>query len=213
MAAHHRPRALVLLAGLLVASCSSPPGLELSQSPQPTKVDLVSRTVWVASQPSLRPSDADAIRSAVNGFAPPQTIYARLVVAGPVAQRRASEASLRRALTTLGVPSSNIFVDSGKETAPAAQTEVTFNRYVVTPTGCRNFQLDFNQSSIENPKGVGIGCSQEKNLSLMVEDPRDLLIGRTQIGPADSEREAIGLERYRADQVKTLLTPERLTTK
>ncbi len=213
MAAPNRPRALVVLAGLLAAACSSPPGLELSQRPQPTKVDLVSRTIWVASQPSLRPADADAIRSAINDFAPPQTIYARLVVAGPAAQRRASEVSLRRTLTTLGVPSTNIFVDPGKDTAPAARTEVTLNRYVVTPTGCRNFQRDLNQSSVENPGAVGLGCSNERNLSLMVEDPRDLLVGRTQTGPADSEREGLGLERYRADQVKELLRPERLTTK
>ena len=208
-----RPRALVLLAGLLAAGCNSPPGIDAAQRPQAAKVDMVSRTLRVASQAPIRPADADAIRSAVSDFAPPQTIYARLVVAGPLAQRGASEAALRRTLTTMGVPATNIYADPGKETTAGAATEVTLNRYVVTPTGCRNFQLDLNQSSVENPKGVGLGCSNERNLSLMVEDPRDLLVGRTQIGPADSEREGIGFERYRADQVKDLLKPERLTTK
>ena len=201
------------LAGLLVAACSSPPGLEASQSFRPAKVDLVSKTVRVTNAAPVRAADVEAISRALNDLAPPEAVYARIALAGPPGQRASAERAMRRALTERGVPPTNIFVDSVAATAPGAASEITLHRYVVTPPTCRNFQLDLNQSSIENPKGVGIGCANERNLSLMVEDPRDLIAGRTAVGPTDPEREGLAMERYRADQIKELLRPERLTTR
>ena len=209
------PRSLVSLAVglLLLAACASPPGLDASQSYRPTKVDLVSKTVRVTGSGPVRGSDAESLARALNELAPAEAVYARVALAGPAGQRRATETSLRRALIERGVPPNNIFVDATPATAAGAASEVTLHRYVVTPPTCRQFQLDLNQSSIENPRGVGIGCSQERNLSLMVEDPRDLLTGRSTIGPPDTEREGLAIERYRADQIKELLKPERLTTR
>lgn len=205
-----RPIALV---GLLLAACSSPPGLEASQSYRPAKVDLVSKTVRVNGTAPVRAADVDSLARALNDLAPAEAVYARIAIAGPAGQRAATERALRRALTERGVPPTNIFVDAVAATGQAAATEVTLHRYIVTPPTCRNFQLDLNQSSIENPKGVGLGCANERNLSLMVEDPRDLMAGRTTIGPPDQEREGLAMERYRADQIKELLRPERLTTR
>jgi len=201
------------LAGILVAACSSPPGLEASQSYRPAHVDLVSKTVRLSGAGPVRAADADALARALNDLAPAEAVYARIAVAAPAGQRATTERALRRALTERGVPPTNIFVDSVAATGAAAATEITLHRYVVTPPTCRNFQLDLNQSSIENPKGVGLGCSNERNLSLMVEDPRDLIAGRTSVGPPDAEREGLAMERYRADQIKELLRPERLTTR
>lgn len=207
------PLAALALAGLLAAACGSPPGLEASQSYRPTKVDLVSKTVRVSGAAPVRGADAETIARALNDLGPPEAIYARIVVAGPAGQRRAGETALRRSLIERGVPPTNIYVDAAPPTAAAAASEVTLQRYVVTPPTCRNFQLDLNQSPAENPKGVGFGCNVERNLSLMVEDPRDLMIGRAAIGPTDPEREGIAVERYRADQIKELLRPERNTTR
>ena len=198
-------RLAVLGLAVAIGACTTPPGIEVSERAKPTKIDHVSRVVPVSAQSPLRAADALALRRAVTAFGPAEAVHAS--VALPVGTSAAARASLRRSLVESGVPPTNIVFVA----ADAAGSEVILHRHVVTPPECRNFSIDLNRSSQENPRSQG-GCTNERNLTLMVEDPRDLVRGRT-IGPADAEHAANGVERYRTDDIKELLKPERLTTR
>jgi len=191
-------------AALMLAACTSPPGIDVSERPQPTRIDHVSRKVQLALRDPIPTSDVVALRRAVTAFGPAEAVHVSVAV--PSATSPATRAALRRHLVLAGVPPTNIVF------APSSGGfgEVTLHRYVMTPPECANFSVDLNRTPQENSNARG-GCSNERNLTLMVEDPRDLLRGRS-IGPADAEHAANGVERYRNDEVKELLKPERLTT-
>lgn len=203
----HMFRSIVLpaLAVAFLGGCTSPPGLDVSERAQPTKVDHVSRTLVVAVQEPMRATDTVALQRAVAAFAPAEAVHASVAI--PANASPAARSALRRQLVRNGVPPTNIVFSA----AAGNDGEVTLHRYVVTPPECRNFSIDLNRSSQENANSRG-GCSNERNLTLMVEDPRDLVRGRS-IGPADSDHAADGVTRYREDKVKELLKPERLTTR
>lgn len=191
------------LAGL--SACTTAPGLDVSERAQPTRIDHVSRTLQIAPQQPLRDGDVAALRRAVAAFGPAEAVHAS--VALPANTSPAAREALRRQLVRDGVPPTNIVFSAGT----TADAEVTLHRYVATPPECRNFSLDLNRSTQEQSSPRG-SCSNERNLTLMVEDPRDLVRGRS-IGPADSDHAADGVQRYRDDKVKELLKPERLTTR
>lgn len=199
---------LVVLSGLALATlpgCTTAPGIDVSERARPTRIDHVSRTLQIAPQQPLRDADAAELGRAVAAFGPAEAVHASISV--PTNTSPAARDALRRQLIVNGVPPTNIIVTTGA----ARDAEVTLHRYVATPPECRNFSLDLNRSAIENsgPRG---GCTNERNLTLMVEDPRDLVRGRS-IGPADPDQTSNAVNRYRTDKVKDLLKPERLTTK
>jgi pilus assembly protein CpaD len=200
-----RLAALCALAFAGLPGCTSAPGTDVSERAQPTRVDHVSRTLQIAPQQPLREADATALRRAVHGFAPAEAVHASVAV--PPNTSAAARDAVRRQLIGNGVPPTNIVIATGT----GRETEVTLHRYVATPPECRNFSIDLNRSSQENPNLRG-GCTNERNLTLMVEDPRDLVRGRS-IGPADSDTVVDGVQRYRDDKVKPLLKPEQLTTR
>lgn len=197
--------ALAAAALAAVSACTTAPGLDVSERASPTRIDHVSRTIQVAAQEPLRANDAAALQRAVAAFGPPEAVHASVAV--PANTSRAARNALRRQLVRNGVPPTNIVFSP----STANDAEVTLHRYVATPPECRNFSIDLNRSSQEGSSPRG-SCSNERNLTLMVEDPRDLVRGRT-IGPADSDHAGDGVQRYRDDKVKELLKPERLTTK
>lgn len=199
---------LALLPALALAAlggCTTAPGLDVSERAQPTRVDHVSRTVQIAVQEPLRATDAVALQRAVAAFGPAEAVHVSVAV--PANTSPAARNALRRHLVRDGVPPTNIVFSA----AAGNDGEVTLHRYVATPPECRNFSIDLNRSSQESSNARG-SCSNERNLTLMVEDPRDLVRGRT-IGPADSDHATDGVTRYRDDKVKELLKPERLTTR
>ena len=56
-----------------------------------------------------------------------------------------------------------------------------------------------------------LGCANARNLNLMVEYPRDLLVGRA-TGPTDGNREVKAIERYMEDKVKPLPSTDTTST-
>jgi pilus assembly protein CpaD len=95
---------------------------------------------------------------------------------------------------------------AGARTLPADagiapnEIRVVVERYVVTPPNCPNWTSpavgDHN-----NQPGSNFGCADATNLSLMVADPRDLVIGRS-LGPAQGDAALAAVERYRQGKVK-----------
>jgi pilus assembly protein CpaD len=77
---------------------------------------------------------------------------------------------------------------------------VVVERYVVTPPPCPNWTSPAVGDHSNQP-GSNFGCSDATNLSLMVADPRDLVIGRP-LGPAQGDPAFAAVQRYRLGTVK-----------
>jgi pilus assembly protein CpaD len=96
----------------------------------------------------------------------------------------------------------------GAEALPAASGVaadhllVLANRYVVTLPACPNWTKD-PIIQHDNQPASNFGCATAANFGLMIDDPRDLEIGRT-LGPADAETTIDAVARYRAGKVKPL---------
>ena len=77
---------------------------------------------------------------------------------------------------------------------------VVVERYVVTPPPCPNWTSPPTGDHGNQP-GSNFGCADATNLSLMVADPRDLVIGRP-LGPAQGDPAFAAALRYRQGKVK-----------
>lgn len=86
---------------------------------------------------------------------------------------------------------------------PAAEDS---RRLIAVPPDCDLAALPPPRNDVgawHNPD-LNIGCSTARNLGLMIDRPRDLVVGRDP-GPADGERGAAAMERYRKGQEKPLM--------
>ena len=80
------------------------------------------------------------------------------------------------------------------------------DRYTATPPACPDWSGS-PMTPHDNVPGGNFGCATMTNLSLMVDNPRDLMIGRD-LGPADADPAIAAVERYRAGQVKPLISTQ-----
>ena len=81
---------------------------------------------------------------------------------------------------------------------------VLADRYVVTPPTCPEWS-DSGATGHTNVPNGNFGCATLNNFALMVDNPRDLMTGRT-LGPADAEPSIEAVERYRTGFVKPFIT-------
>jgi pilus assembly protein CpaD len=98
----------------------------------------------------------------------------------------------------------------GAETVAAPATGLAANhmlvmvdRYVVTPPACPNWS-DSPTTPHDNTPNSNYGCATLSNLAEMIDNPRDLEMGRP-LGPADADPGLHAIQRYRSDQVKPFL--------
>ncbi len=77
----------------------------------------------------------------------------------------------------------------------ADAVRVLVQRFVVRAPGCPDFRKPAS-GDYGNTESSNFGCATAVNLGLMVADPRDLVQGRDD-GPADGERAAASIRRYR----------------
>ena len=111
-----------------------------------------------------------------------------------------------RFLQKFGVPQANIsFSNKPAQTAGVA---LMMSSFTVTAPECPPWD-DLLENYLNNGPTIPLGCANNRNLNLMVEDPRDLLVGRS-TGPVDASREVMAVERYLTDKVKSL--PSNSTT-
>lgn len=82
---------------------------------------------------------------------------------------------------------------------------LVLKRYVVQFPTCPDWSADPNQEHTNRPAS-NFGCATMVDLGMMIEDPRDLAIGRT-MGPAPAEPTIGANERYRTDKVKATSSP------
>ena len=195
-------RALTLAIGLATPSaglggCTTTPPSTVAER-HPTRIDVVAVALPLAVNPAsgaITPAERERTARAVVARAGDTALHAS--VAG---QPLSSPA--RAAVTVLlgeaGVDADNVvFSPDG-----TSGTTLLLTRYVALAPDCRNWG-DIEKGWFENaPTGI-LGCSTQRNLSLMLADPRDLLEGR-ETRPADGARMAGAVQRYRTDRVKKL---------
>jgi len=87
---------------------------------------------------------------------------------------------------------------------------VVVERYVVTPPECPNWTSPAVGDHGNQP-GSNWGCADATNFSLMVADPRDLVIGRT-MEPAQGDGAFAAVKRFREGKVKDPSTQGASTT-
>lgn len=97
----------------------------------------------------------------------------------------------------------------GAQTIPADtdgptpnQLTMLVDRYVVSLPDCPKWTLP-PADDHGNEVASNFGCATTTDLGLMVDDPRDLVIGRT-MGPADATPGIDAVSRYRDDKPKPL---------
>jgi pilus assembly protein CpaD len=79
---------------------------------------------------------------------------------------------------------------------PFDQIQLTASRATVSNPDCPGYNQPVSSYDRFGRPNMNLGCSNEINLGLMVADPSDLVRGRT-LAPADADRSALAVERYR----------------
>ena len=80
---------------------------------------------------------------------------------------------------------------------------VLLDRYVVTPPACPDWS-DSPNTPHSNVPGSNFGCATASNFALMVDNPRDLMVGRT-LAPGEGDPALGAVQRYRNEAVKPLI--------
>lgn len=80
------------------------------------------------------------------------------------------------------------------------------DRYIATPPACPDWSGSPATPHV-NTQSSNFGCATMNNLALMVDNPRDLMMGQ-ELGPAGAEPAIDAVKRYRAGQVKPLLSSQ-----
>lgn len=186
---------LPLLTGLLggCAVPQTPPPMPTAQVPA---VRALSNTVPFAIDPrsgTIAAEERGRVVRTVAGLGRDTTPH--VTVTGPLlaAPARSAVASL---LGAAGVPPENVTFTPDQTGAPALQV----TSYVALAPDCAAWS-DIYSGWYQNSPTEALGCSNRRNLALMLADPRDLVQGRETV-PADGQRMAGAVQRYRADQVK-----------
>ena len=82
------------------------------------------------------------------------------------------------------------------------EVNLTIKSYLVTLPGCPDFTSRAGRT-FDNRPHSNWGCATASNIGLMVDEPRDLLIGRGGT-PADAEALVLSTQRYRAGETRSL---------
>jgi pilus assembly protein CpaD len=145
---------------------------------------------------NAREQDVRSTIQALTLLGDPLTTHAMIEGATSAAQRSIAA----RFLQNFGVPRANIAFSG--TAAQGAGVSLVMSRYTVTVPECPAWD-DLLENYVSNGPTIPLGCANARNLGLMVEDPRDLLVGRT-TGPTDAGHEVKAIERYMEDKVKPL---------
>lgn len=200
---HPIPRIATILAGLLItAGCSTGSDMPLEQA-RIGNIGVVDAldgdfTVAVDGQGRIPQTDRAAALQTLGSFGSPATTRARVTGATGTEARTA----LVRLLADAGIPPSHVgFAD---DAATPGQARVLLQRFTVTPPTCGGWP-DIQRNYVENGPLLPLGCVTNRNLQVMIEDPRDLVVGRS-LGDGDVTHDMAAITRYQTDKVKPFIS-------
>jgi len=86
---------------------------------------------------------------------------------------------------------------------PADRMRIVVERYVATPPDCPNWSSPAYGDHSNQPTS-NFGCTDATNFSMMVADPRDLVVGHS-MGPAEGDIALAPVTRYRQGKPRALI--------
>lgn len=105
-------------------------------------------------------------------------------------------ANLREMIREYGFSESTVsMVPYGGGRDPSAPIKLAYLRYVAEAPECGHWPTNLAHNPLNLPY-PNFGCAQQANLAAQIANPADLLGPRT-TAPADAERRAVVIERYR----------------
>ncbi len=194
------PMLLPCLIPVLLAACAVQPPPAPPAEVRNGSVSVVRNEIPVAVDPGghgLPAAERDRILrtfAALN-----RDTATHVTVAGPALNRQARNALLS-VLADAGVPAENVSFEPDQ----SGGTRLRLTNYVAAAPDCSGWG-DFYAGWYANAPTQMMGCSNQRNLMLMLADPRDAVQGRP-AAPTDGNQTARAVQRYRTDQVKKLPT-------
>ena len=190
-------RHLCFCLGLALAGCTPPVSewsdAEASKQIRVDYVRLQHDTVFVPGSADLAAGEADSLASFLDEAEVAGGDHVFFQPAGDDKLVAARIGQLTRQLSHRGIGATTLPADGS--TVAADHMTVVVERYVVTPPDCPNWSKP-PVGDHSNATGSNFGCADATNLSLMVADPRDLLVGRP-LGPPRGDPALTGYARYR----------------
>src|ERR1700722_8003181 len=195
--------AFVLLS-LALAACDTPPpptaGLDVPKVLQVERQQLEYEAAFPPGSATLSPAETARLNDflANASVKPQEHVYIAAATNDPMAAARGG-----RVVTVLAPRS----IGAERVGAPPAGIAsnhllLVVKRYVVQQPACPDWSGP-SYGDHTNYPASNFGCANTANLGMMVDDPRDLQIGRA-MGPASAEPSLNAIERYRTDTVKAL---------
>lgn len=188
-------RHLCFCLGLALAGCT-PPISEWSDSDasKQIRIDYVRLqhdTLFAPGSADLAAGEADSLASFLDQaeVAGGDHVFFQPVSDDKLAASRIGQ--LTRELLPRGISATTLPPAAGA----ADHMTVVIERYVVTPPDCPNWSKPA-MGDHSNSLPSNFGCADATNLSLMVDDPRDLVIGRP-LGPPRGDQALYGYARFR----------------
>jgi len=193
---------LCLALGLLVAGCTPSTSewtpVEAPKAPRVDYVRLQHEAVFKPGSPDLAGGEASSLTGFLTqaGVTSEDHVYFEAASDDRLSLSRIGR--LAKVVDRQGV---------GAQTLPPAaglapdHIRIVVERYVVTPPNCPNWTAPAVGEHGNEPSS-NFGCADATNFSLMVADPRDLVIGRT-LDPAQGDAAFAAVARYREGKVKS----------
>jgi pilus assembly protein CpaD len=194
-----------LLTVLLLGACQTPtaelPPPEPVASLQVSHVRVQYAAAYSPGQTDLGQGEATRLETFIDqaGLRSGDKVYVALPNGDLMAAARIGRMAARLAQRNIGAET----VAAPATGLAANHMLVMVDRYVVTPPACPNWS-DSPETPHDNTPNSNYGCATLSNLAEMIDNPRDLEMGRP-LGPADAEPGLHAIQRYRSDQVKPFL--------
>ena len=190
-------RHLCFCLGLALAGCT-PPTSEWSdnEASKQIRVDYVRLqhdTAFTPGSADLAAGEADSLASFLDEAAVAGGDHVFFQPASDDKLAAARIGQLTRELGHRGIAATTL--PSAGSTVAADHMSVVVERYVVTPPDCPNWSKP-PAGDHSNSMPSNFGCADATNLSLMIADPRDLLVGRP-LGPPRGDPALYGYARFR----------------
>ena len=198
----------VAAVALLAACSNTDPGLidyaEWKQMDPPPRLEVHDGPVghainFAPGETQLSQAETSAITAflASENVGPGQNVTLEAPSAGAAETDRVSQ----RLVTVRGLlEQQGVTVTMAPPAAPGTlgsdQIHLIASRATVSNPDCPGYNQAVSSYDRFSRPNMNLGCSNEINLGLMVADPRDLVRGRT-LAPADADRSALAVERYR----------------
>ncbi|MBK8907622.1 MAG: hypothetical protein IPM60_06885 [Rhodospirillales bacterium] len=192
-----------------LAACSSTDGspeLRVARQPIPKQVGFHHTVSFAPNSATLSRTEQERLRAFVAALEPDygDTLLVTTDATSPLGDRRAR--IIAAALRPAEIP---IYQRAAADPAPGASTQsagsvtVTLRRTMVELPACPDFS-DGWTAVFNNQPHSNWSCATATNLGLMVANPADLARGRD-LTPADGQRLAGSIKRYREGETKPLL--------